>query len=676
MGKYRVSADIGGTFTDFVFYNTVTGQYSAGKTLTTSENLSNAIIKGISEEMNDFGDIDFFVHGNTAGLNAVLERKGVNVALITTKGFKDVYEIARGNRTAMYDMYYKKPIPLIERQNIYELDERILFDGTIKKHIQTEEIQKIANDIKSKGFESVAVCLINAYNNPEHEVIIGKILKDILIDKPISLSHKIAREWREYERTSTVVLNSYIAPIVENYLKSLEKRMKDKGFNEMVYVMQSGGGVITAEITKNAPIQSLLSGPVGGAIGNQHLCETLGYQNLIGIDMGGTSYDVSLVVDGKPDVSTETELEGFPILTPMVNIYTIGAGGGSIAWIEGGGLRVGPVSAGSNPGPACYGRGGENPTITDANVVLGRIDPQGFLGGKMTLDKQAAENTVKVLADKLNLSVLETAEGICNVADAKMADAIRQITIRKGIDPRKFVLVAYGGAGPMHACLTAEELGVETILVPEMPGTFSAWGMHQSDIRQDAVRTFKCVINDIPKETINSMYEEMEEEISEILTQQNIPGNKTLYRRSADLRYLGQDMTLNVEFEDDELTTESLESLRSSFDKLHFSVYGHNNLTNAVEIVNVRLTGIGLLDRKQKKEKKNESTVQIKPNKVKRVVFYGKEYETNFYNREDFEAGIKLTGPSIIEELTTTTVVPPRYSIEVDGYMNIIIKKL
>jgi len=676
MGKFRVSADIGGTFTDFVFYNTETGQYKAGKTLTTTENLSNAIISGISEEVEDFNEIDFFVHGTTSGLNAVLERKGVKVALITTKGFKDVYEIARGNRTSMYNIRYRKPEPLIERADVYEIDERILYDGKIQKKVMENEVIKIAEDLKKKNYESIAVCLINAYNNPEHEKIVGDILGNKISAVPISLSHIIAREWREYERTSTVVMNSYISPIVQKYLKSLETRMKDKGFNENVYVMQSGGGIITSEIAKEAPIQTLLSGPVGGAIGNQYLSEKLGYKNLIGIDMGGTSYDVSLVVGGKPDVTTETELEGFPILTPMVNIFTIGAGGGSIAWIEGGGLRVGPLSAGSNPGPACYGNGGENPTITDANLVLGRIDPEGFLGGNMNLDKKAAENSLKKLSNKLNLTVKETAEGICNVADAKMAGAIRQITVRKGLDPREFVLAAYGGAGPMHACLTAAELGIETILVPVMPGTFSAWGMHQSDIRQDSVRTYKCVVEAVPIDDINSKYEEMKKEIDKILKQQNISEDKSKYIRSADLRYQGQDMTLNVVFAEDNLTQESIKKLRDSFDNLHLSVYGHNNIDSNVEVVNVRLTGLGLLDRMPAQKKQRESTNSVEPIKIQKVIFYGKEYETKFYDREEFKSGAKFIGPAVIEELTTTTVIPPGYVFEIDEFLNIIIKKI
>jgi len=354
MGRYRVSADIGGTSTDLVFYDILTGDYKQGKILSTPPNLSDAIIEGINEKIDDYSQIDLFVHGTTAGLNAFLERKGARLALITTKGFKDVYEIGRGNRKEMYNLFFKKPVPLVKRNDVFEVEERILYDGIVETKLVKKSVLNIINEIKNRGYESIAVCLINAYVNPVHEIEIERIIKENLPDISISLSHKIAREWREYERTSTTVLNAYIAPIVQKYLEFLEERMSNKDFNKTIHIMQSGGGVITSSIAKETPIQTLLSGPVGGAMGNKTLSEALNYRNLIGVDMGGTSYDVSMIIDGKPDVVIETNLEGFPILTPMINIYTIGAGGGSIAWIEGGGLRVGPVSAGANPGPACY----------------------------------------------------------------------------------------------------------------------------------------------------------------------------------------------------------------------------------------------------------------------------------------------------------------------------------
>lgn len=676
MGRYRIAVDIGGTFTDFVFYDSVTAKYKTGKTLTTPENLSNAIVNGLDKEIENYSEIDFFVHGTTAGINAFLERKGSRVALITTKGFRDVYEIARGDRQDMYDRFYKKPLPLVERKDIFEIDERILFDGSIDKSLDVSSVHKVAEEIKNGGYKAVAVVLLNAYINPEHEIQVEEILKKELQDKTISISHKIAREWREYERTSTVVLNSYIAPIVENYLGLLENRMQEKNYKDTIYIMQSSGGIMTSTVAKDNPILTLLSGPVGGAIGKNFIYETLGYKNLIGIDMGGTSFDVSMLIDGKPDVSAETYLEGFPILTPMVNIYTIGAGGGSIAWLEGGGLRVGPISAGSNPGPACYGKGGTEPTVTDANLVLGRIDPEGFLDGDMVLDKKASIKAIAKIGDKLNMNANETAEGICSIANASMADVIRQITVRKGIDPKDFAFVAFGGAGPMHAVFIAEELGIDTIIVPNMPGTYSAWGMHQCDIRQDAVRTYRNAIESISINEVNKLYDEMEKEIFDVLSKQNIKKEQIEYIKTADMRYLGQDYTLSIEFSADKMDETTIQLLKDAYHNYHYQVYGHNNPNDNIEIVNIRLVGIGKLKRVKAQDFPVASTEEPKPYKINQVIFSGKEFSTNIYKRSELEFGQEIDGPAVIEELSSTSVIPPGYKVNVDKYYNLVVKKI
>ena len=676
MSRYRVSADIGGTFTDLVFYDTITGRFKAGKTLSTPRNLSDAIIKGISEEVEDYSDIEYFVHGNTAGLNAVLQRKGSKVALITTKGFKDIYEIGRGNRPDLYNMRYHKPKPLINLNDVFEVKERIMADGSIETPLDHEDVTRAAKAILDGGYESVAVCFLNSYRNNIHEMETKKLLELLMPGVAISLSCIVACEWREYERTSTVVMNAYIAPIVRDYLEILEKRMQSKNFKEKVYVMHSGGGVITSKAAKSIPIQAMLSGPVGGAIGNNALGQLTGYKNLVGVDMGGTSYDVSLVVNGRPDVSTETHFEGFPILTPMINIFTIGAGGGSIAWVQNGGLRVGPISAGADPGPACYGNGGRQPTITDANVVLGHIAPEGFLGGKMQLDYDAAYYAVKTVADQLKLGVEETAEGICKIADAKMAGAIRQITVRKGLDPRNFVLVAYGGAGPMQACSTADELGIKTILIPEMPGTFSAWGMHQSDIRQDAVRTITVEMDKVDPALVKETFEVMKSEVEANLAVQNIDQARITYLYTADMRYHGQDSTINIEVLGDAIDDDSLSDLRGRFDQQHLAIHGHNNPRESVDLVNLRLTGLGKLDRAKKNKCTNKEMTMAEPRKIATAIFHGEEHETLFYKREALRFGNEFDGPAIVEELTTTTVIPPKFHVFVDEYDNLLITKI
>ncbi len=674
--KYRVSADIGGTFTDIVFYDTETGEYLEGKTLTTPENLSDAIINGIGERIEDYRNIEFFVHGTTSGLNAFLERKGAKVALLTTKGFRDVYEIARGNRPQMYNFRYKKATPLLDRLDVFEIEERMMADGRELVPLSEVSIARAAEKIREGGYSSVAVCFINAYENPAHELEAEELFKTYLPEVSVSLSHRVAREWREYERTSTTVINAYIAPIVQKYLDSLEQRIAARNYEKNVHIMQSGGGVITAEIARETPIQTLLSGPVGGAVGNQALSELLGYKNLIGVDMGGTSYDVSMIVDGRPDVSTEVNLEGFPIMVPMVNIYTIGAGGGSIAWIEAGGLRVGPRSAGSVPGPACYGRGGTQPTITDANVALGHIDPDGFLGGKMSLDKEAAIRAIRTVSEPLGMGVQETAEGILKIADAKMADAIRQLTVRKGIDPRKFVLVAFGGAGPMHACTTAEELDIETVLLPEMPGIFSAWGMLQSDIRQDLSRTMQATISGLDIREVEEKFEIMTDEAMALLEKQHISREQAEFVRSAEMRYLGQEYTVRVNFTGEKVDAEAIRQLTENFHQLHQQIYGHSNREGEVEIVTLRLVGLGRLDKIRKEKSKVTSDQPPVPVKTMKAIFYGEEYDAKIYQRGDLVSGQAFQGPAIVEEFTTTSVIPPNWKVSVDLYRNLVVSRM
>ena len=676
MGRYRVSVDIGGTFTDFIFYDSEKKVYTEGKTLTTHNNLSDAIISGLDMEISDYSEIDFFVHGTTVGLNAFLERRGANVAIVTTEGFRDVYELARGDRPEMYDRFYKKAVPLVKRRDVFEIRERVLYDGSVSIPLDEGTVKDVAGKLAKAGYDSVVVCLINSYINPDHENRAAEIIEKMLPGKQITASHGVAREWREYERTSTATVNAYIAPIMKEYLTLLEDRMVKKNYKRSIHIMQSNGGLMTSEVAKQKPIFTLMSGPVGGAIGKNSLFETLGYKNLIGIDMGGTSFDVSMLIDGKPDVSTETYLEGFPILSPMVNVYTIGAGGGSLVTLEGKGLRVGPKSAGSNPGPACYGNGGTKATVTDANLVLGRIDAQNFLGGRMTLDVDAAKKAVQDVADQIGMGCTTTAEGICQIANANMAGIIRQITVRKGIDPRDFALVAFGGAGPMHAPFIAEELGITTVIVPQMPGAYSAWGMHQCDLRQDTVRTYRENLENVDADKIAELYEQMRQEVSELLIQQHIEEDQIIYEKTVDMRYVGQDYTLNVEFKADKITHESIEGLKQAYNDYHQQVYGHHNPNGAIETVNIRLVGIGLIDRVQKTPLEESQDCKAVPYKKASVTFSGKGEETGIYMRRDLKPGTRFEGPAIIEELSATTVVPPEYSIHVDGYENIIIKKM
>jgi len=672
MADYRIAVDIGGTFTDIVVMDKTNGTVETGKVLSTPQDLSIGILNGLQRQVSELVDIDFFVHGTTAGLNAFLERKGANPALITTAGFRDVYEIGRANRPDMYNLFYRKPTPLVRRRHIYELQERSLYNGEILTPLTDEHLSGIVGQIAEKDYSSVAVCLLHAYANPEHELRVSAALKQHIPGISVSLSHQVAREWREYERTSTTVLNAYIAPIVEHYLAQLETKTEDEGLKSGIHIMQSNGGIMTSVAARQRPIQTLFSGPVGGTMGGVGLKEQLGSDHLLCVDMGGTSFDVSLVVGGQPDVTLESNLEGFPVLMPIVNIHTIGAGGGSIAWLEAGGLRVGPHSAGADPGPACYGQGGTEPTVTDANVALGRIDPNSFLGGEMTLDADAARQALATLTESLGLSVESLAEGIIDIANAKMANAIRALTVERGIDPRQFTLIAFGGAGPVHAVFLAKELSIPKVVIPHSPGTFSAWGMLHTNIKHDLVQSFYRPIADVTAEEIEAVFGELIVEGTNILKQEHIKADSMQFQRSADMRYVGQEYFVSIPLPDP-MDTAVLAALSDRFHNAYLNRYGHSNPEEAIEFVNVRVSAVGQLPRQEIAPQEVSDSRQAQPQSQRQVIFGREVWDTAVFDREKLQPGDTFEGPAIIEELSCTTVIPPDYGVSVDAYGNVVI---
>lgn len=674
MTRYRVAVDIGGTFTDIVLMDNLSGKVHTGKVPSTPQDLSVGILSAVQRLVPDFSEVDFFVHGTTAGLNAFLERKGAHVTLITTAGFRDVYEIGRANRPDMYNLFYRKPTPLVRRRHIYELQERTLFDGNILTPLDEENLAGIVEQIASGDYASVAVCLLHAYANPEHELRVGEALRRRLPEVSISLSHQVAREWREYERTSTTVLNAYVAPIIERYLARLEAKGSEAGLHARLHIMQSNGGIMTAAAARQHPIQSLFSGPVGGTMGGAGLREQLESNHLLCIDMGGTSFDVSLVINGQPDVTSETYLEGFPVLMPIVNIHTIGAGGGSMAWLEAGGLRVGPQSAGAEPGPACYGRGGTEPTVTDANVVLGRIDPGNFLGGEMKLDAEAARQALTHLAEALGLTAAALAEGMIDIINAKMANAIRAITVERGIDPRQFTLVAFGGAGPVHAVFLAEELSIPRIVIPFSPGTFSAWGMLHTDIRHDLVRSFYRPVVGITAAEVENVFRDLETEGREILQAEHVDKAAMEFRRTADMRYVGQEYFVNIPLAD-KVDAARYAALTEQFHTAYQTRYGHSNPEEAVEFVNLRVSAVGRLGRHASAVPEVSSSRQRSSAEQRQVIFGRKSLETQVFHRVDLQPGDVFAGPAIIEEASCTTVMPPGYQASVDRHGNIVITR-
>jgi N-methylhydantoinase A len=495
-------------------------------------------------------------------------------------------------------------------------------------------------------------------------------------DITVSLSHEAAKEWREYERTSSAIVDGYTGPIVRRYLSDLERRLADRGLGVPLHVMQSSGGILTAESARRRPLQTLLSGPVGGAIACAELSRRTGRPNLIGIDMGGTSFDVSLIVDGEPDVSAEAKLEGLPMLMSVVNIHTVGAGGGSIAWVEAGGLRVGPRSAGAHPGPACYGRGGTEPTVTDANLVLGRIDPDGFAGGQLTLDTELAGAAVAGLAEQFVLGTTAMAEGICDIANSKMAQAIRTITVARGIEPRDSALVAFGGAGPMHAVFLARELGIAETVVPRFPGAFSAWGMLQTQIRQDYTEPYFFLDEDLDGADMAATLTRMERTGIDALSSEGVAGDQRSANHAVDVRYAAQEYTLTVPLADaDEASRPGfLTVLAERFAKLHEARYGHANLGAPIELVTLRTAAIGEVARPEPQPWPAAATADF-PHRIRTVVFDGEPRESIVVRRDDLYVGHTFEGPAVIVEDTATTVVPPGHTVGVDDIGSLLIRR-
>jgi len=595
MGRYRVSMDIGGTFTDVVAYDEELGTYTAGKASTTPGDLTEGVFAGLEQVIDSPASIAFTVHGTTVGLNAFLQRRGEKVLLLATEGAGDVYHIARGNRARLYDLHYRKPRPLVPLADIVEIPGRLDWRGEERTPLDEDAVRAAAARVRDEGFGAVAVALLFSFLNPAHELRVEEILQEELDGVAVSLSHRVAREWREYERTSSAVVEAYTAPVIRRYLGRLQGEMESQGLTVPLHVMQSSGGVVTADSARERPLQTLLSGPVGGTMGLVALARALGRPNLIGVDMGGTSFDVSLVINGKPDVSTETSLEGFPLLMPIANINTVGAGGGSLAYAQAGGLRVGPESAGAEPGPACYGRGGDQPTVTDANLVLGRIDPETFAGGRMTLDTGAARDAVERLGAELGLGVTALAEGIVSVINAKMAQAIRTLTVEQGIEPRDFALVAFGGAGPMHAAFLAQELGIGEVIVPRLAGAFSAWGMLETELRRDFTRPFFRRAGEADLQELARMCAETAAEGAEALAAEGVPAGSTRVEHSLDLRYEAQEYTLAIPIDSESAPLEPgfLEEMIRRFNEAHDFRYGHSNPGAPVEFVALRSAALG-----------------------------------------------------------------------------------
>ena len=662
----RLAADIGGTFTDIVCLDDDTATCLATKVPTTPDDIAIGVIQGFDEITGgDYSLVGSVVYGTTAGLNAVLQRAGARTALITTRGFRDVYEVGRGNHPDMYDNQYRKPEPLLPRSAVFEVDERLDSSGASRTSVDHEQVRAIARQLD--GFEAVAIALLHSYTNPAHEDEIASILRGELPESvAITTSSAIAPELGEYERVSTTVLNAYMAPPIRRYVTRLRALLTERGYLGDLFVMQSNGGMLTEALAASQPVRVVMSGPVGGVIGARAVGSWLGESDVLAVDMGGTSFDVSLLVDGNPELALEYQLEGFPVLSPSVNTLSVGAGGGSIAWVEAGGMRVGPRSSGAVPGPASYDRGGVEPTTTDANVVLGRIAPERFLGGRMAIRTDLAIDAVASYGAEHGLEVAETAEGILTISNATMSDAIRQITLRRGLDPRDFALVAYGGAGPLHAVDLADELDIDHVIVPPTPGAFSAWGMLHAELSTDGVAALLIDLADLEETALQERFASIKAGLDAELAGLIEASGRAVVRRSLDLRYSGQKYTVNIAID-----SVPLSDLRSRFDEIYRTLYGFASPDTPVEVVNARLALVAEREPASPFSYGVEATTA--GNSTLTGKYHGVDVTTVVVERDSLGSGQVLDGPAIISELTSTTYLPPewRATVTPDGSLSI-----
>jgi N-methylhydantoinase A len=664
----RIAVDIGGTFTDIEVLREATGQTFAFKTPTTPDDPSEGLITGLrlaAERTGfQFSDISALLHGTTIATNAVLQRRLPKGALITTAGFEDVLEIGRHFRRQVYASKAEPRVVLIPRAWRLGIKGRTLATGTIETPLDETEVQHLAEKLKAGGIQCVAVCLLHAYANAEHEKRIGELLAKHAPELDVSLSHEVSPEIREFERSSTTVLNALLMPVVRRYLERLRTRLKAAGFEAPVYLVQSNGGVMSPETAALLPARLLLSGPSGGALAAETIAARLAMPNVVAVDMGGTSYDVSIVSEGRTRLVTEGTVDGLPVRLPMIEIRTIGSGGGSIARMEESGrLRVGPDSAGAKPGPACYGRGGTEPTVTDANVVLGRIDPQFFLGGAMRLDAAAARAAVaERVAKPLALAPEEAAEGILRVAVSHMAGAIRLSLFEKGLDPEDFTLLSFGGASGLHACDTADEIGIARVVFPRDPGTLSAWGMLYSDVVHALARArlMKADASALP--ALAELCTELRRTGAERLSADGIAPAEQLLPIALDMRYPGQAYEIQVPFDAAADNPEAaLKASIARFHDVHQAQYAHAEMHVVPEIVAVRIAATGKLKKPAEHAFAFEGSAE--PKARRSVYAGGRWHEAAVYERAKLIAGLKIAGPAIIEEAHATHFIPPAWEL-------------
>ncbi len=659
----RIGVDIGGTFTDLVALDEATGAVVTTKALSTPRELLEGVLRCVDQAGVRLPDCRFVIHGTTIGINALVELKGARTGLVTTEGFRDVLEIGRGNFLKMYDVLYRRPEPLVPRGRSHEVPERLSATGDVLVPLDEEAVRAAARQLLAAGVESVAIVFLFSYRDPAHEQRAAQIVAAEMPGVSVSASHRITQEWREYERTSTTVVNAYVQPIMDRYLGEFGRGLGGRGFTGELLVTQSNGGAFSLEAARAKPVHTIESGPAAGVTGSASLSRILGADRLISFDMGGTTAKCAIVERGLVQTTDEYHVDGRPLRIPVIDIKEVSAGGGTIAWIDAGGaLTLGPHSAGAEPGPVCYARGGQEPTVTDANLVLGRIDAGRFLGGAMPLDLASAVRAIdERIGAVLGLTRAAAAAGIVRLADVKMALAVRSITTERGLDPRDYTLLTYGGGGPLHAVAIARELGIPRVVVPPSPSTFSAWGMLATDLRHDLVRTVLVPLERADAAWADTRYEEMRREIATIL-----PGaGASVLHRAADLRYLGQEHTVTITVE----TLGDWTTLRARFDAAHERAYGYAAPEVDVQLLNLRLAVVFPLDqpRLPTLDRRTSGTPAFETRKIYSSLA-GDSIEYRVYQREALRPGDQLNGPAAIEEPGTTTIIDAADTLSIENH--------
>jgi N-methylhydantoinase A len=674
---WRIGVDVGGTFTDGLALNERTGATAQVKVLSTPEDPSKAFLTTVSRLLQAVGieghGVSHVVHGTTVATNAVLQQQLADTVLVTTKGFRDLLEIARQVRPDPYDVFAEKPKRLVPRDLCFEVDERIAADGSVVKELDERSIDRLVRDLHAVDPTSIAICLLHAYRNPAHERRVADALKQAFPTAAISISSELASEFREYPRACTTIINAGLMPLVSGYLSRIDQALQATGAAGTRLVMQSNGGAADFAQSAERPVFLIESGPAAGVVAAAHVARTLDYPNVISFDMGGTTAKAGLVQGATPQQVQEFEIgvtenrsrnwfpgaSGYPILTPAVDLVEIGTGGGSIAWVDNGGrLRVGPRSAGADPGPACYGKQAEIPTITDANLLLGRLNPDYFLGGDMRLDVGASRTAISRVAAQIGLDPLQTAAGIIRIADTAMSHALRVVSVQRGYEPSEFKLVAFGGAGPLHAAALAAEVGIPEVVVPLRPGLASAFGLLVSDIRHDFSRTLVCRLDDADVAALNGVFDELAQKARAVLAAENIPYERAEFTRLVDVRYVGQSYYLTLPLEGS-IHRQALEGIRARFNEMHRVTYGYAELKEPCELVNLRIAAVGRID---KPRVVTRAAAEVPAGK-RQVYFADMGFlECAVIRRGILQESARVQGPAVIEEVDATTLIPPGWS--------------